>query len=178
MKNLINDVARARSEFILSTSMLTQMQAEFKPSPEEWSVIDNVEHMVWAELGGINGMWKAAEGIRQNRPIWVGENPNEGLSIEKIIDRTWQPKEKVPETAKPRWGGPLHYWIISLENCQMLLEAFVHSITDLDVEKIIYPHIISGPLTVRQRLEFLRFHLDRHRDQIERIKSHIHFPRS
>ena len=37
-----------------------------------------------------------------------------------------------------------------------------------------YP--ISGPLDVRQRLEFLRFHLDRHRAQVEQVKLHPDFP--
>jgi hypothetical protein len=40
----------------------------------------------------------------------------------------------------------------------------------LDPEAIIYPHPISGPLNVKQRMEFLRFHMERHIHQIERIK--------
>ncbi len=43
-------------------------------------------------------------------------------------------------------------------------------------EQIIYPHIISGPLNVYQRMEFLRFHLERHQRQIENIKGHAGFP--
>ena len=39
-----------------------------------------------------------------------------------------------------------------------------------------YP--ISGPLDVRQRLEFLRFHLDRHRAQIEQVNAHLDFPQA
>jgi len=31
------------------------------------------------------------------------------------------------------------------------------------------PHLCSGPLDARQRLEFLHFHLDRHRAQIDAL---------
>lgn len=34
---------------------------------------------------------------------------------------------------------------------------------------VIAPHVISGPLDARQRLEFIRFHMDLHRRQIEAV---------
>ncbi|CAN5382377.1 hypothetical protein BH23BAC1_BH23BAC1_05240 [soil metagenome] len=176
LENLILKVNTARHQFISAASGLTPKQAYFKPSQEEWSITDNIEHMVWAEQGGINGIWRAIEGIRENNPVWKGENVNKGLSIEKIIENTWQPKEKVPESAKPRWGRPVDYWIVSLQNCQRLLEAMSKALTGLDIEQIIYPHPISGPLNLPQRMEFLRFHLERHQRQIENVKNHPEFP--
>ncbi len=173
---LLNLVANARQQFIKAASGLTYEQSQFKPAPEEWSVVDNVEHMVWAEMGGINGMWKTLEGIRNNKPIWTGEAIHDGLSIEDIIGKTWKPKEQVPEIAKPRWGGPVEYWIAALEGCQPLLVSLVSQLKGHDPEQIIYPHIISGPLNMVQRMEFLRFHLNRHQGQIEKIKTHSQFP--
>jgi hypothetical protein len=177
MRKLLADVLYARQQFIRSTSEFSQAQAEFKPSPDEWCVVDNIEHMVWAELGGINGMWKAADAYRNHKPIFTGDAVHHGLPIEQIIDKTWKAKEQVPETARPRWGGPLSYWTQALENCQPLLESMINSLAGLDPEKIIHPHPISGPLNIRQRLEFLRFHLDRHRGQIERVKLSDGFPK-
>jgi hypothetical protein len=121
-------------------------------------------------------MWKAAEAYRNHKPIFTGEPIHQGKSIEQIIDETWKEKEQVPETARPRWGGPINYWIMALESCQPLLESMVTSLAGLDPERIIHPHPISGPLNIPQRLEFLRFHLDRHRGQIEKIKSSKDFP--
>jgi hypothetical protein len=171
MRKLLADVLYARQQFIQSTSGLTQIQAEFKQSSDEWCIIENVEHMVWAELGGINGMWKAGDAFRNHNPVFTGEPIHQGMTIEQIIEMTWKEKEQVPETARPRWGGPLSYWTKALENCHPLLESMINSLAGLDPDKIIHPHPISGPLNIPQRLEFLRFHLDRHRGQIERIKS-------
>jgi hypothetical protein len=176
LSELIRQVAVARQRFIHSASGLSSQQASFKPSENEWSVTDNVEHLVWAETGGINGMWKVLEGIKNNNPIWKGELINRGLPIEEIVDKTWQPKEVAPEIARPRWGGSVEFWIVALNNCQHLLEALGQALDGFDLEKIIHPHPISGPLDVNQRMQFLRFHLDRHRLQIENIKSHTLFP--
>ena len=174
---LIHQVKQARQEFIAEATGLSSAQASFKSSEAIWSVVDNAEHMVWAEMGGINGIWKTLEAIKNNKPIWAGEAIHHGLSIEVIVEKTWQPKEIVPEIAKPRWGGPVEYWLASLQNCQILLEALGEALMGYDPEKIIYPHIISGPLNVVQRMEFLRFHLNRHQKQIERIKTHPDFPK-
>ena len=177
LDKLVKSVAVARADFVHAASSLTYEQSQFKSSPDVWSVVDNVEHMVWAEMGGLNGMWKTLEGIKRNAPIWQGDAIHHGLPIETIIARTWQEKEQVPEIAKPRWGGPVEYWILALKNCQPLLEKFCKAMEGYDPETVIYPHIISGPLNVLQRLEFLRFHLNRHQQQIENIKLHPNFPR-
>lgn len=177
LSTLLKSVAVARQQFIQSASGLSVAQSNFKPTSDVWSVVDNVEHMVWAEMGGINGMWKTLEGIKQNKPIWQGDAIHHGLAIEAIIGKTWKEKEQVPEIAKPRWGGPVEYWILALKNCQPLLEELCRAMDGHDPEKIIYPHIISGPLNVIQRLEFLRFHLNRHQNQVENIKLHPNFPR-
>ncbi len=173
LTELIRKVAVARQQFIDAVSGPTPEQAQYKSSNEAWSIVDHVEHMVWAELGGINGMWKALEGIKNNQLIWKGECIHHGLSIEKIIENTWQPKEKAPETARPKWGGPIEFWIMSLNNCQPLLEALGNALVGYDLEKIIHPHPISGPLNVLQRMQFLRFHLNRHQTQVENIKSFL-----
>ena len=176
LEELINQVKHARDNFITASSRLTWQQACFKPSDESWCIAENAEHMFWAESGGINGIWKALEGIKNNKPVWTGEAVHHGLSIEQIIEKTWQPKEKVPEIARPRWGGPIDYWLCSLKGCQSLLQALSEALMGHDLEKIIYPHIISGPLNVFQRMEFLRFHLERHQRQVENIKDHPGFP--
>jgi hypothetical protein len=178
LDTLIERVSQARSQFTASASGLTTEQANFKPAPEAWCIAEIVEHMVWAEHSGISGMWRAIEGIQNNRPVWTGEFVHKGLSIEQVIEKTWKEKEQVPEIAKPRWGGPVAYWIATLNACQNVLEALSKALEGLDVEQVIYPHIISGPLNVPQRIEFLRFHLQRHQKQIETIKAHPDFPAS
>lgn len=173
---LIASVAVARQEFIVAVSGLSHEQAQFRPSATEWSVIDITEHMFWAEFGAINGIWKIIDDIKAGNPLKEYALIHEGLSIERVIEKTWREKEEVPETAKPRWGGNLQYWIYSLESCQGLLLEMNKALGPIDPAMIIHPHPISGAINLLQRIEFLRFHLNRHQQQVEHIKSHPDFP--
>lgn len=174
--DLIQQTEQSRDQFLASVAHLTFAQATFQPAPDSWSILAITEHIVRAEQSGVMGMWKALDGIRQGNPVWSGEPIHRGLSIEEVVARTWQSKEKVPEIAAPIWGGSLSYWIAMLKAQRVLLQELAAALDGYDLETILFPHPISGPLDVRQRLEFLRFHLDRHRAQIEAVKAHPDFP--
>jgi hypothetical protein len=176
LDNLIQHVQEARLRFIQNISGLTPEQSLFKTAFDKWSILENAEHIVWAENIGICRMWMAVEDFKKNPVVWEKPPIHDGLSIEAIIEKTWQPMEQAPEVAKPHWGGTLDFWIAALQANQSLVEALGKVLIGLDLEQIIYPHPISGPMNIVQRLEFLIFHLDRHRQQIDTIKQHPNFP--
>jgi hypothetical protein len=166
---LLADVAAARIRYVDFVQQLTEQQAQYKPEPAVWSAVEITEHLFWAEHGGIWGMWRALQAYRDGKPVWTGEHSNQGRSIEEIINLTWQPKEQVPATAAPRMGGTLAFWCASLLSLQQPLEAFGQAVANETLEAIIHPHPISGPLDIRQRFAFLRFHINRHREQAGRL---------
>lgn len=174
--DLIQRVQDARVRFIQNISDLNHEQALFKIAPDKWSILENTEHIVWAEKIGICKMWMSVEDFKKNPVVWTNRPVHDGLSIETIIEKTWQPQEQAPEIAKPHWGGTLDFWIAALQANQPVLEKLGKMLIGLDLEQIIYPHPISGPMNVVQRLDFLIFHLDRHRQQINCIKQHSDFP--
>lgn len=108
--------------------------------------------------------------------MWQGETVHRDLPIEELIARTWKPKEVAPPNATPQLGGPLAYWVACLRACQPVLESLGNALHGLDLSLVIFPHFLSGPLDARQRLEFLRFNLDRHRRQIEALMTEPGFP--
>ena len=169
VQTLIQEVSAARQRFVGQIAAVTEAQAHWQPAPAAWSITDNAEHLFWAEQGGIVGMWKTLHAIRAGRSARTTESPHQGLPIDRIIDLTWQPKEVVPAVAAPRFGGPLAFWVASLQGLQSLLEAFGRDLDDSELRLQAHPHPISGPLDFQQRLEFLRFHLDRHRQQVARL---------
>ena len=173
LTSLLADVAEARARYVATVRDISETDANWKPDPESWNVVQITEHLFWAEQGGILGMWKLLKAKRARQPGWSGELVHRGLSVEEIVARTWQPKEIVPAVAAPRLGGPLAFWVLSLDSLQPLLQAFVSDFADDDPESLIHPHPISGPLDVRQRLEFLRFHIDRHHGQVNALKTSL-----
>ncbi|AKD57102.1 DinB family protein [Spirosoma radiotolerans] len=166
LNQLLEEVALARVRYSNAVSKLTDQQAQWKPSPDVWSALDNTEHLYWAEHGAIWGMWRAYYAKRAGSPVWEGELIHKGLPIETIIERTWQPKEKVPAIAAPRMGGPLAFWLSAFNSLQQPLHDLSVALANEDHESIIHPHPLSGPLDIHQRYEFLRFHIDRHKDQV------------
>jgi len=173
VKKLISEVLAARNRYLDTVRQLSEAQAQWKPSPDVWNVVDNTEHLYWAEHGAILGMWKVLQAAREGKKNWEGEMIHKGLSIEEIVAKTWNSKETAPAIAAPRLGGPIGFWAASLESLQVELNALGHELHDDELESLIHPHPISGPIDIRQRFEFLRFHIDRHLTQVEELKSNM-----
>jgi len=176
IEKLVADVERARGKYLRTVRGLSPEQAEFKPSPDVWSIRDITEHLVHAEQGGVALIWAAADGIRRGQPVWEGDPPHRGRAFEEIVERTWRVKEEAPESARPVRGGPLAYWAEGLRVSKAMLKALARELDGLDLSRVIYPHFLSGPLDARQRLQFLRFHIDRHRAQVESLLARSDFP--
>ncbi|GAB3955683.1 hypothetical protein GCM10028805_43850 [Spirosoma harenae] len=166
LNQLLADVADARTRYINEVRKLTEEQAQWKPAPDVWSAVDNTEHLYWAEHGGIWGMWRAYHAKKAGSPVWEGELVNKGLPIETIIARTWREKEQVPAIAAPRMGGSAAFWLSAFASLQQPLTDLANGLANEDLENIIHPHVLSGPLDIKQRFAFLRFHIDRHRNQV------------
>lgn len=166
---LIADVAAGRQRVIAAVAGITEEQATWQPAPEEWSVAQVVEHLVLAEHSGFIRIWQAVVGLERGQPVWQGEPVHRGKSIEQNIAETWREREGAPPNATPRTNGPLAYWVASLAACQSVLVALGQVLAPFDLEAVIAPHFISGPLDARQRFEFLRWHMDHHREQIAAI---------
>ena len=174
----IQSVEKARLSFLTAASNLSYQQTEFKPDTNSWSIKEVVEHIYWAEKVGILGMWKALTAYKNGTPLWEGENVNAGLSIEEVVANTWQVKEIVPQIAAPKWGGPVDFWLAGLKACTQELTALHKALDGMNPSEIIFPHPISGPLDVYQRIDFLSFHMKRHQGQIQAIKKHLDYPKN
>lgn len=162
---LIEDVAIARSNYLKLIEPVSEEKALWKPTSDEWSIIEITEHLFWAEQGGIFGMWKMLYAIRNGKSEYKYESDHKNMSIEKIIDLTWKEKEQVPAVAAPRMGGTISFWRYSLKSLQDVLVAFGHDLKDDELRILAHPHPISGAMDFQQRLEFLRFHINRHKNQ-------------
>ena len=175
LNTLLKRIEAARISFLNAVDGIPTEKAIEKPSPKEWSISEITEHMVWAEKVGVLGMWKALIAHQSGQVLWKGAHSNGGLSIEEVVAQTWETKEQVPEIAKPIWGGPLSYWMSELKACAYPLNHLIEGLAPLEhqVTDIIYPHPISGPLDVSQRLQFLAFHLNRHQQQVERVRAFL-----
>ncbi|WP_132051335.1 DinB family protein [Pseudocnuella soli] len=166
---LIEEVATARTSYLNIIANVTEAQASWKPQPDVWNIIEITEHLFWAEQGGILGMWKTLHAIRAGSMDRTYASIHKDMPIEQIIALTWQPKEQVPAVAAPRLGGNISFWKPSLHSLQEVLAAFGEDLQENELRLQAHPHPISGPMDFQQRIEFLRFHINRHADQASRL---------
>jgi DinB superfamily len=163
---LIQSVGEARNSFIDEIKKITEQQAIWKPAPDVWNAIEITEHLYWAEHGGILGMWKTLHAIRSGAMERKLDSVHRDMPIEEIIWLTWKAKEIVPAVAAPRMGGTLIFWRHALGSLQTILEAFGNDLKPEELRLQAHPHPISGPMDFQQRLEFLAFHIHRHKGQV------------
>jgi len=172
---LVKQVELARAKFVGSVKLLNNAQAGFKPSAGEWSVVEVVEHLYLAELSGVAKIWAALNSLRAGTH-WTEPLPNRGKPIEMIISETWKAKETAPPIATPHIGGPLEFWLSATRSLTPMLAELGGALRSVRLEDVVFPHFLCGPLDARQRLEFLRFHIERHADQVDRIRRSADFP--
>lgn len=172
-QSLIQQVSKDRAAFLLQISQLTDAQAQWKPNPDAWNMIEITEHLYWAEQGAIFGMWKTLYAIRAGKFERTFESNHKEMPIDEIISLTWKPKEIVPAVAAPRLGGPIGFWIAALDGLQHLLESFGQYIEDDELRLQAHPHPISGAMDFQQRLEFLSFHILRHKEQCTQLMAEM-----
>lgn len=169
IQKLVQDVSTARNLYLDKIARVSAVQALWKPNPEVWNIIEITEHLFWAEQIGVLGMWKALHAIRDGSMARTYESIHKDMPIEQVIEITWQQYEKVPAVAAPRLGGPISFWKPSLNSLQVILDAFGRELQEDELRVQAHPHPISGPLDFQQRMEFLRFHISRHRDQVSQL---------
>jgi hypothetical protein len=173
--SLIHFVEDARGQLLRAVDGITEEQAVFKLAPDQWSIVEVVEHLYLAELSGVAKIWAAREALRAGKR-WSDPRPNAGRHIEAIVDATWKPREVAPPIATPHIGGPLAFWIACTRSLTPILAALGAELADVAIDEIVFPHFLSGPLDGRQRMEFLRFHIERHLKQIGTIRASAAFP--
>jgi hypothetical protein len=172
---LIEAVELSRDGVVAAVAGLGDAQSLFSPGPGEWSIAEILEHLYLAEMSGISMLWAAASAFRSGSR-WTEDRPHRGKHIEEIIGQTWRPREQAPPIAVPHFGGPSRFWRSALCSLKPVLGDLVRALDGLPLDEIIVRHSISGPMDARQRIEFLRFHLERHLLQIHRVVSSSGFP--
>jgi hypothetical protein len=173
---LVEAVETARGTLLGRVAGLTDAQAVLRPAEGQWSVLEVVEHLYLAELSGMGKIWAALEAVRSGR-AWTQARPNAGRPIEAVVAATWEPKEAAPPIATPHIGGPLAFWVAATRSLTPILARLGSALESVPLEAVVFPHYLSGPLDGRQRLEFLRYHIERHLGQIDSILAGSSYPR-
>jgi hypothetical protein len=162
---------QTRAAVIESTRELRHAQWVHKPSPEEWSAAECVEHLRITEgflLRTLQTMASAPAPPDDELALAAGK---EELIVKAVPTRGRKvkgPPETAPRDASP--GSLAHF-------LEVRERSIVYAATTADpLRTRLHPHFVFGPLDGFQWLMFMAAHSERHRRQLEEVKTSAGFP--
>ncbi len=137
---------------------LSDEQATFKPSAEEWSVLDTMQHVVAAK----KGVARLCEALaRGEKPGGLGGEGEDTQKQDGVTGREYATLAEASEAA-----------VAAHEE----LAAFVNGLSEAANTEETHDHFLFGPLNCREWAVFQRVHDGDHGGQIEKIKAADGFP--
>jgi DinB superfamily len=154
---------------------LTPTQAEFRATPEAWSIAQIVEHLSIMEdrLSRLFTMMvKKTESA--GAPAREGQSFRP-VSLEHIVERSLKEKYNAPEVVHPSGDVPVQDSLARMRRSREALRELRPKLETIDLSGATYPHPAFGPLDLYQWLVMIGMHEDRHLRQIESIMSSPEF---
>lgn len=145
----------------LPTNLLSQ-----KPSPEQWSVVEVIAHLVKAETGTLKYLQKKLEvgGHRKASMLAILRKSFLNFMISLPI------KFKAPKVAQLDPGVDLSYAeaVLQWDNVRAALRKEYVNIDPKLIGNDLFKHPFAGKLNLEQSTSFMHHHMGRHIGQIKR----------
>ena len=166
---LLQRLDNAREGLIAAVSGLSESQANFKPSPEAWSVAGIVEHLATVEDFVVMRVEKIA-----CEPDDGNFKDSDVILFDRVVDRS--AKFQAPERAHPT-GKPLASSLERLVATRAKIVELIRSAPDGHFRQHSMHHPVLGPMDGHQWLVATAGHCARHTQQIIETKTALNFPR-
>jgi uncharacterized damage-inducible protein DinB len=146
----------------------TEEELNFKPSENEWSISQVVEHLIESE-SGVN---KYVNFKLKN----IEEQPKAGIKSflsSKVLNKKLKSNEKfkVPAVlSEPELGNDYSDLKEKWDNSRMFLIKTVETFPKRKMNKAIFNHPVAGLLNMNQTMLFLINHLHHHISQIDALR--------
>lgn len=163
------------TRFSTEVTQLTTEQAQFRPTPEQWTIAEIVEHIAITNNGFLRIGFKL---LKQAEA--AGAPPLAGLNLKHVLltdDGQQNPvKFPAPEVVKPQGGQSVTDSLAKIEESRVGLAAALPRLQAADCSEYKFPHPAVGPINLYQWLIVWGEHMDRHRQQIQALKALPDFP--
>jgi hypothetical protein len=165
---LLQRLDGARERLIAAVAGLSHPQANFKPSPDAWSVAGIVEHLATVE----DFVVRRLENMT-SEPDHGNFKDSDVVLFDKVVDRS--EKIQAPERVHPT-GKPLSSSLERLAATREKIVGLIQSAPDGNFRQHSMHHPVFGPLDGHQWIVAMAGHHLRHTQQILEIKSAPNFP--
>lgn len=162
-EHILKLLADSRDALVAAASGVSDEQSRIRPTPDQWSVLDCVEHVAVAE----NGMFTMlSANLAPCQPS--GDRGREEIFLRGSADRTR--KFNAPERAHPSGRFPSLAAALSQfqQNRARTIAYVEHCDKDMRAHSISHP--VVGPVTGQEFLILLAAHPARHAEQIREVR--------
>lgn len=164
----------ATSRFVAGVAGVNQAQVDFRPSADEWTIGEIVEHVNIVNGGFLritHKLLRQAEADPKPAPT--------DLNLGGVIvteDGQQAPKFQAPETVRPKGGVAIADAVAGLKQTIVGFAEIKSRLEAVDLSEQKFPHPAAGQLSAYQWMILLAEHSDRHLGQIGRVKDAAGFP--
>ena len=157
-----------RRQLEKALSSRTEEELTQVPTPDKWSVLQILTHLLTSEKLSLLYMKKKSLGADQldNSGPWESAK----IVVLKISQRL-PLRYKAPAVVRDHTPEalPLSELFIQWEALRRDLKIFLESIEEKNLRKKIYKHPVAGRLDANQAMLFFREHVHHHQPQIDRL---------
>jgi len=167
-----NEIEATREQLFKDLEQYTEDQLNFKPSADEWSILEVMNHLMMAEGGSVLYVQKKLTNGLAELPEIDAESSSRFQQLTDYMqgeNATLAPPMVTPTFERTTFAATREGWDKIRRDTAGQLERFAEA----DINKATYKHLLVGRMTIRQMIGFFRLHFNRHLKQIERIKSAI-----
>ncbi len=170
---LWNEMESVRAQLLKEAEGLSQAQADWRPSDEDWSVGEILHHLTLAEVG----TGKLTSKLLKDAPQPVPPFPAELKSFAPVPPPPPGPA-KAPEVVYPERGHALEQLVADLKTVRARSRQSVERMAAIDPRGLRWRHFTLGELDLSQWWQLHVRHETDHLQQLRGVKATRGFPRS
>lgn len=175
VQEIVTEIEGIRQSIYDTVAPLSQVQLDFKPAPDRWSISENLSHLNKVE----RGLPKLYALLLQKleEAGWKPETEGSALhSLDDTILAVDGPKFQAPERVLPVSDLSKDEVLAALrQSRQAVLEAVMPA-PEYDLSGVQWPHPALGNINFYQWVLFIGLHEQRHLNQIHTIQQSVGFP--
>lgn len=167
-QSIFDELQSQHEEILNSIKDISSEMFNKQPAPGKWSINQILMHIITSEKLSLGYMKKKSQGINKLGNSGLGEKLRLWLLIvsQRLPLKYKAPKQLEQNTPQANSVADL---IAQWKQLRTELAAFLDTIDEKNVSKVIYKHPFAGRFSAKQTLIFFREHIIHHHPQITRI---------
>ena len=175
VEKLWDELEAARAEVLREVEGLSQRQADWKPSDQDWSVGEIVHHLTLAEIA----TGKLTTKLTREAEA-AGSPPSFPRDLTVFAPLPADPAgvAEAPSVVWPEHGKPIAELLAGITATRDRSRASIEKLATLDPRRLVFKHFRFGELDLSQWWTLQARHDRIHRVQIRDVKAAPGFPRT